>query len=133
MATRPSKTLEQLEGDIWPDSDPTTDLIATSQRLRKVPVGKLTTENLRMLIAQGIGLVHLLPLALDQLEENPWVAGDYYEGDLLKSVVSIDPAFWAEHADLRGRLDMLVSQVHDQIDLFNKEIFPTYQKIYGGG
>ena len=51
-----------------------------------VPVRELTTENLRILIGQQIGLECLVPLALDALEQSPFESGDYYPGDLLTVV-----------------------------------------------
>ena len=123
---------EQLERDVWPDPGPTTDLVAHCHRLRKVPLGELTAENLRLMIGQKIGWLYLVPLALDLLEADPWVAGDYREGDLLRAVSKVDPAFWIEQAQFRGRLDDLVSQVQERMAFFNTEVLPAYQKIYGG-
>ena len=124
-------TLEQIENDVWPDPGPSTHLVSTCHELRKVPIAKLSVENLRMLIAQNIGLAHLLPVALDHLERDPWAAGDFHEGDLLESVLRTDPAFWAAHAELRMRLDEVVVNLKKKRDLFDERILPAWQKIYG--
>ena len=49
------------------------------------------------MIGQQIALKHLVPLALDVLETNPLVEGDYYPGDLMSNVLTVDPAYWEEH------------------------------------
>lgn len=40
-----------------------------------------------MLIAQGIGLKHLLAVALGLLDDDPYSEGDFYAGDLLMAVL----------------------------------------------
>jgi hypothetical protein len=69
-------------------------------RLRNVPLGDLTVENLRMLIGQGISLAHTVPLALEHLSKDPMVSGDMYPGDLLKAVQRITDDFWAQHPSM---------------------------------
>ncbi|MDB5806240.1 MAG: hypothetical protein JWN73_3562 [Betaproteobacteria bacterium] len=46
--------------------------------LRKVPIGELKPGDLRVLIGQGIGTEHLMPLALELLSKNALIEGDYY-------------------------------------------------------
>ena len=60
-----TKNLEELEGVVWPHDDFGSHVVEESQRLRKVPVGELSVEDLRLLIGQKIGLPHLVPLALE--------------------------------------------------------------------
>jgi hypothetical protein len=131
MSPNRSASLEQLEG-AWPDPGRSTNLVETCYRLRRMPLGELTAESLRMLIGQGIGLVHLLPLAFEKLEANPFAEGTMYEGDLLHSVVRVPSEFWALHDDLRQRLDELIATLHNQVDFLNKSVFPEWQRIYGG-
>jgi hypothetical protein len=62
--------------------------------LRKVPIGQLGGEDLRLLITQGIGLPILVPLAPDLLEAQPLVEGACYRGGLLVSVLQLRDEFW---------------------------------------
>jgi hypothetical protein len=64
-----------------------------------VPLRELSTEDLRLLIGQRIGLARLLPLALARLSDDPFASGDYHEGDLLKNVLDVPDRFWAQHPD----------------------------------
>ncbi|MFD7417457.1 contact-dependent growth inhibition system immunity protein [Kitasatospora purpeofusca] len=89
------RSLEELEHDRWPaPSGDETRLVATVLALRRKPVGDLTVEDLRLLIGQGVGLVHLLPLAVDVLRGDPLAEGDMYEGDLLATVLSRGAEVW---------------------------------------
>ena len=54
-------------------------------------------EDLRIMISQDIGLKFLLPLALQELEKNILVEGDYYPGDLLSAVLTSEVNFWKEN------------------------------------
>ena len=69
------KTLEELEQDVWPYDEFRSHVVQESQRLRKVPIGTLSVEDLRLLIGQKIGLEFLVPLALEQLVNNPLAIG----------------------------------------------------------
>ena len=127
------QTLEQLEGTAWPEPlDSDTPLVRECHRLRKIPLGQLSTEHLRMLTLQEIGPTYLVPIVLDMLEVDPFVAGNYYPGDLLHAVVNLSPAFWANEPELRGRLDQVIDELMSKRDLLERDIFPAWQHLYGG-
>jgi hypothetical protein len=98
------KSLQDLEQSDW--GEPTYDsyLVKTIHRLRRVPLRKLTIEDLRIMIGQNIGLPYLMPLALDELRKCPLAEGDYYHGDLLNMVLPAEPKFWQEHPDWRAEV-----------------------------
>lgn len=72
------------------------------------PVGTLTVEDLRLLIGQDIGLPVLLPLAVEVLRDNPLAEGDMYEGDLLRAVLTRNPAVWSTYPELARQLTFIV-------------------------
>ncbi|MFE5586173.1 contact-dependent growth inhibition system immunity protein [Kitasatospora sp. NPDC056531] len=113
--TRPvnrDPSLEELERDRWPAPPAdATRLVAAAHALRRQPVGGLTVEDLRLLIRQDVGLLHLLPMALELLQENPLAEGDLYPGDLLSAVLTRNPAVWSESAQLRHKLRVIVSEL----------------------
>ena len=78
------KTIENLEKDKWPQHDFDSFLVRRTQELRKIPLNELTTEDLRIMIGQQIGLDYLVPLALETLTQDIWAEGDFFEGYLLK-------------------------------------------------
>ncbi len=60
------------------------------------------------MIGQGITLEYLTVLALEILETDILAEGDYYPGDLLKSVINIHPDFWIANQDLYHQLKQLI-------------------------
>jgi len=99
-----SKTLEQLEDEYWAEPTFHSHLVIECHRMRKIPLRDLTDENLRMAIGQKMGLQYLLPLAIEQLNENPLASGDLYDSDLLSNIFTLPASVWGERRDLREKL-----------------------------
>jgi len=76
MQDQLEKNPTELEGVYWAAPDFDSHVVRESNRLRLVPLGELTVENLRLVIGQRIGLTYLVPLAIEHLEANPLVEGD---------------------------------------------------------
>lgn len=114
------KTLEVLENDFWGPPGFESHLAISCHKLRKVPLYKLTPENLRMLIGQEIGLQYLIPLALDILEDNLLVSGDMFEGDLLCCVAKVSRQFWDNHEELKVRAFDLSDAITSSIETLNE-------------
>jgi len=89
-----NKTLEQLENDYWEEIDYPTKLVQKCYELRKKKLNDLSIDEVRLLISQNIGLVVLVPLALNFLKVNILAEGNLYPGDLLESVISRDCKYW---------------------------------------
>ena len=115
-----SRSLEEIEDDHW--GDPPADatrLVSTAYALRKRPVGAIDVEGLRLLISQQIGLDTLVPLALDQVEQDPLAEGDFYPGDLLDALIRRVPdSYWQAHEDQRTRV-RTVAQALDPEETFD--------------
>ena len=95
MATR---SIEQIEATRWPD--PTagaSQLVRRCHELRRMPLGRLGVEDLRVLVAQDVGTETVLPMALGMLRFVPLLEGDYYPGDLLVAVLRRPDTYWATH------------------------------------
>ncbi|MFE9400094.1 contact-dependent growth inhibition system immunity protein [Streptomyces flavidovirens] len=100
-------SLEELDGERWPPPpDDATSLVRAVHALRRRPIGSLKVEELRRLVGQGVGLPWLLPLAVDILEETApaEAAGEFYDDDLLSSVVTRSQTVWIEYPELARRL-----------------------------
>jgi hypothetical protein len=102
------KTLDELEPPAWGEPDYDSDLVQTCHRLRRKKLSEYDESDLRVMIGQGIGLRYLVPLSLDILEDNPLIEADYYPGDLLASLLQINPGFWSNAPDLRTRVESIV-------------------------
>ncbi|HEV7909023.1 MAG TPA: contact-dependent growth inhibition system immunity protein [Pseudonocardiaceae bacterium] len=107
-------SLQGLEGDSWgvPPA-PATELATLVFSSRLKPVKSLTPVELRVLIAQQIGVEILVPVALDLLQQYPFVCGSLYPGDLLATVLRLDPSFWAERPELRVRTSGLLDSLSE--------------------
>jgi len=111
------KSLESLEKKSWPalSSDEGSYLIKTCNSLRKKQLQDFTTEDLRIMIGQEIGLYFLMPLAIETLTDNLFAEGDMYEGDLLKSVLDVNNKFWDENKNYWQQLNDLIKDRRQEI------------------
>lgn len=97
------KSIEQLENDFWPDlPDSTSSLIKRCHELRKKKLSELSKGDLRVLINQGVGLKYLVPIAIKILMENPFIEAEYYEGDMLNGILTIENEFWGKESKMQA-------------------------------
>lgn len=135
------KTLESLEKKVWPsvDDDEGSYLVTTCNSLRKKQLKDFSVEDLRIMIGQNIGLEFLIPLALDALNNNILAEGDFYEGDLLKSVLTSDKKYWGKSTEYWRTLKELFERNEQTLKDFDttweikKDWFDDYKifKTYG--
>jgi hypothetical protein len=109
------KTLENLEKDYWGNAENGSHLVKRCHELRKVPLENFTTEDLRIMIGQGIGLNYLIPLALEVLTKDLFAEGDFFEGDLLKNILKIDTVFWDMNTNYWLILNNLIKDRRNEI------------------
>ena len=93
------KTLEQLENEIWPSVIDVTFMVSTCHALRKKPIHEYDIEDLRLMISQRIGLTYLIPEALRKLDQNLFLAGHFYPGDLFMATLAVGLNYWSFNPD----------------------------------
>jgi hypothetical protein len=108
-----SKSLDELDPPAWKDSGVASSLVATCHQLRRKPIGEFSTEDLRIMIGQSIGLRWLVPLALELIKEHPLAEGDFYPGDLLNSVLRVESDFWDREWEWRKEVEDVVTGLPD--------------------
>lgn len=123
------KSLENLEKDYWGEPDSESHLVKTCHQLRKKPIKDFEIEDLRIMVGQNIGLKFLVPIAIEELKENILAEGDYYEGDLLKSVLTSEVSFWTERVDLLDELDKLIQQNLELLDQTDPEFTREFNRL----
>ena len=113
-----NETLEDLVGSVWPLIDPkdVSYLIARCNELRKKPISDYEIEDLRMMIGQNIGLNYLLPEALKVLSKDILAEGDFYEGDLLSSVLTVEREYWQENTSIWKEVLQLVEANYEVLE-----------------
>lgn len=111
------KSIEKLEKRSYSDpANASTLLVKKCLECVKLPVGNLSVEQLRLLIGQEIGLSYLIPLALDILDNDILAEGDFYPGDLLKSVTMVDVTFWKANPDCYMKLRKVIKNAQQRIE-----------------
>jgi hypothetical protein len=105
-----SKTLEQLDGAVWPEPTYDSYLTSTCHQLRKKPLDQFGIEDLRIMIGQNIGLEHLVPIAVEVLQRDPLASGHFYPGDLLKAVLTARDSYWNDRNELRKIVIQIASK-----------------------
>lgn len=124
------RTLEDLENERWGTPEIESHLVTECHRLRKIPLSEFTTENLRIMIGQGLSLQHLMPVALSKLADNPFAEGDFFAGDLLQTVLRTEWMFWEGHPDLFAQLQAIMSEVEQRLEFAKRELLPAWQSFF---
>ncbi|NNJ55824.1 MAG: hypothetical protein HKP14_06815 [Bacteroidia bacterium] len=113
----PTESLESLENHSWGEIPKDESyLVTTCHKLRKKQLANFDSEDLRIMIGQNIGLKYLIPMALDTLNKNILAEGDFYEGDLLSSVLTSDSKYWKNEI---GKWSQMCELFRNQIDVIN--------------
>jgi len=117
-ADESKRTLDTLDPPAWGPARPdATFLIKRCHELRTKPLRDFTVEDLRIMIGQQVALNRLVPIALDRLQPDALVEGDYYPGDLLASVLRVDAAFWKRSPDLTVSLRKLTEGLRERMEI----------------
>jgi hypothetical protein len=95
-------------------------LLANTIRLhRNTPIELLATEALRFLLEENESLAILLRVAIDRLERDPFLQGDYHAGDLLVAVLTRPAAVFQSHPELRSRAFLVARDAEELLDLLD--------------
>jgi len=111
-----NKTIEQLEERSYGDpKTAATPMVKRCLELCKIPLHNFTIGDLRLMIGQEFSLAYLIPMALVHLRQDLFVEGDYYPGDLLNAVVTVDSEFWVKNRLLWDELNLLFASGRDEM------------------
>jgi len=130
------KSLAQLLGDVGYDGPATSDykssLVLRCESLYSKPINQFSPGDLRVMLGQNIALQHLVAPALDILEREPLVEGDYYPGDLLGTVLSRGNErpylnFWRENPELQARLTAIVGRLQKLPEPLDNTLLQQFQ------
>jgi hypothetical protein len=117
-ADESKRILDILDPPAWdPAPSDATPAIKRCHELRTKPLRDFTVEDLRIMIEQQVALNHLVEIALTRLRADPLLKGDRYPGDLLASVLRVDPAFWEPRLDPEVSARILAENLRERTEL----------------
>ena len=128
-----NKSLETLEKDFWQTPEGESHLITTCHQLRKKALKNFDIEDLRIMIGQNISLPYLIPIATNKIQNNILSEGDFYEGDLLKSILESDTNFWKENRESWLLVCSIFDNQKHKLDYNHSDIsqaFKNFKQIY---
>lgn len=111
-----TKTLEELEREIWGEPQFHSNLVKRCHELQRKPLRDFSVADLGIMIGQKFSLNYLVPIALTFLKENPFAEGDFYKGDLLECVLKIEQSFWDKNPEMYYELDSIIIDVKPTIE-----------------
>lgn len=123
------RTLSELEGDEWPAPEFRSYLVVRCHELRRVPLSEFSVEDVRIMIGQNIGLPFLIPAALRLLAEDLFVSGDFYDGDVLASLLGIEAEYWRDHPDHWRELRDLVMHHESSLAGRDPRLYAAFQRF----
>lgn len=112
-----SKSLSEIDDLTIEQPEYKSHLIQACEELYHKPLKDFSIEDLRIMIGQNIGLIYLIPLAIEELQINPLVSGELYSGDLLHSVLTSNPAFWRENVALRNNIKDIICNTISNLNM----------------
>jgi len=121
-----TKSISQLEGWEWKDEIPTEEdsfVVRNFYRLHNLPIKEYSLEDLRFMIGQEDGLAYLVPVALIKLQENIFLEAEFYEGDLLYTLLTISSNYWHTHKKEKQELIKLYTDQKTKVE----EVESTYE------
>ncbi|MEO1411794.1 MAG: contact-dependent growth inhibition system immunity protein [Bacteroidota bacterium] len=95
------KTIEALEGEVWPPSSYDSRTVQRIHQLRRVKMSDLEPEDLRLLLTQSVGIPLIVERVVAILMEDPWIETDFYPGDLLLACLRRLDHDWGEATALK--------------------------------
>ena len=110
------KTIESLEKkDFGNPNEVPTNMVKRCLELCKIPLEQFSVEDLRLMIGQNFTLHYLIPLAIEHLKVDIFLEGDYYPGDLLNNVLSVDKGFWLKNEPLWTQINILIDNKRPEL------------------
>lgn len=85
--------------------------------LCKIPLEEFSVEDLGLMIGQNFSLRYLIPLAIEHLQVDIFVEGNYYPGGLLKNVLLVDTGFWLDNAELWAQVNGLIEDKRSELEM----------------
>ena len=95
-------TIEEIENVFWGDApSDSSNLVKICHRLSTKKIEQFSEGDYRILISQDIALEILIPQAIEILKKDIFIETHFYEGDLLKAILTSNKEYWLKHSEMR--------------------------------
>ena len=103
------RSIDELRGSVIDgvEEEAPTDMVRRIISARRKPLNQLADDEIGLLISQGEGFPFILDLVMPKLEEDPLFYGGYYEGDVLKNLLTAEDAVWHARPHYKDQLPEL--------------------------
>jgi hypothetical protein len=119
------KTLENLEKDYWGEPNFDSYLVKRTHEIRKLPLSKLTNDDIAMMLRQKFSLDYMVPLAIDKLQIDILASGySSDEGAILKAILKLPADFWNLNIDYWKKIDKLLKD-NLTVKMFDRDKFDS--------
>lgn len=111
------KTLAGIIGP-WTDRIPDEEdsqVVRRSYQLMSLPIDEFQVEDVRLCVSQRLGLIAVIPKAIEMLGNDLLCEGDYYPGDLLAAVLKLDERDWKGSEAELEKFIVLLGDVEAQV------------------
>ncbi len=107
------------------------------KELAQIPLKDFTNEHLYFWLNRNVGLIFLIPLAIEVLSENPFVNSRYYNGDLLGAVLYVIQYFWQENPQFYQAVEEILEKAEsleteeakEVLTIFLPQIICNFRKL----
>lgn len=134
------KSISQLGGWKWEGTIPSIEthggIETRFYNLHNKPISDLDDGDIRFLIGQNEGLNYLVPIALNKLKNDVFLEAEFYEGDLLYSLLTIIDTknYWYEHIEQKQVLINLFEnqkeRLHELGSLIGYDLVKKIKEAY---
>lgn len=135
-----NSSIAELEGHTWRGEIPTSENSFLERRFYELHTRKLkdlSVADVDLYVEQQYGLKYVVPLAINILKENVFIATDY-EGALLFNVLNVNPDYWNDNPDQKKEVENLFianRYALEEVDLTDEikdDIIEAFQKFAKG-
>ncbi|MCF2876118.1 MULTISPECIES: contact-dependent growth inhibition system immunity protein [unclassified Tenacibaculum] len=113
-----NKSLQDLLGK-WkgevPKRDSSSSIQIRTYNLYSKKIKDFDIDDLRFMLGQEVGSKYILPIAMKYLKENILIEANYYEGDLLSSILLLPKSFWKKNIKFYSEVYSLLLSNRDSL------------------
>ena len=129
-----TKSIEELSGYYCFAPDFESNVVLRSHALRRKPLADLEPEDVRMGLIQQVGVSYLVPIAIDMVEQDPYVDVKNFPGEVTVALLAIPFEYWRSNEENRIRMQRVYERVEEtkdtQDEFFLEDTLPLIREAH---